>query len=218
MASLSCREFHSRLEPWMEGECATDARVHLQGCPACRAVVEDLEALKLAAQDIAAAEPEPPAHLWTSLRAQLVDEGLIKIPSSVERSAWMKWLRGVLAPIPRPVVAGAYVAVLVAVAFGLSGPIHRRVNDYRWISGNQTSSLGATLASEQTTVASFRDNPVVTASFRKNLEIVDNYIALCEKSVREEPQNELARDYLYTAYQQKADLLEQMAERGDYIR
>ena len=57
-------------------------------------------------------------------------------------------------------------------------------------------------------------NPVVTASLHKNLAIVDNYIALCEKSVREDPQNEAARDYLYEAYQQKADLLAQMTERG----
>ena len=47
-----------------------------------------------------------------------------------------------------------------------------------------------------------------------NLAIVDNNIALCEKSVREEPENEIARDYLYEAYQQKADLLAQMTERG----
>jgi hypothetical protein len=33
--------------------------------------------------------------------------------------------------------------------------------------------------------------------------------------VREEPENEVARDYLYTAYQQKADLLAQMDEIGD---
>ena len=55
----------------------------------------------------------------------------------------------------------------------------------------------------------------MTASLHKNLAIVDNYIALCEKSVREEPGNEIARDYLYGAYQQKADLLAQMTENGD---
>jgi len=45
--------------------------------------------------------------------------------------------------------------------------------------------------------------------------LVDNYIKLCEKSVREEPQNELARDYLYDAYRQKADLLDQISDRGE---
>jgi hypothetical protein len=58
-------------------------------------------------------------------------------------------------------------------------------------------------------------NPVVTASLQKNLAIVDNYIALCEKNVHEDPESEMARDYLYEAYQQKADLLAQMSDRGN---
>jgi hypothetical protein len=37
---------------------------------------------------------------------------------------------------------------------------------------------------------------------------------MCEKSVREEPQNDVAREYLYGAYQQKAELLAMMVERG----
>jgi hypothetical protein len=41
---------------------------------------------------------------------------------------------------------------------------------------------------------------------------------LCEKSVREDPQNEIARDYLYEAYRQKADLLAQMSERGENVQ
>ncbi len=79
--------------------------------------------------------------------------------------------------------------------------------------------MSAQLTAEQDSFASFDDaNPVVTASLNNNLAIVDNYIALCEKSVQEEPQNEVARDYLYEAYQQKADLLAQMTERGENNR
>ena len=54
----------------------------------------------------------------------------------------------------------------------------------------------------------------VTASFRRNLGIVDNFIAMCEKSVREEPDNEMAREYLYGAYEQKAELLATATSRS----
>ena len=47
----------------------------------------------------------------------------------------------------------------------------------------------------------------VTVSLRQNLGIVNDLIAVCEKSVREQPNNQMARDYLYGAYQQKAVLL-----------
>ena len=52
-----------------------------------------------------------------------------------------------------------------------------------------------------------KEDAAVTASIRRNLSIVDNFIQICEKSVREQPDNELAREYLYGAYQQKAELL-----------
>ena len=54
----------------------------------------------------------------------------------------------------------------------------------------------------------------MTATFRDSLEIVDKFIALCDKTVREEPRNQMAREYLYSAYQQKAELLASMTERG----
>src|ERR1700690_3781521 len=53
------------------------AQAHLRDCPACRSFVEDVGAIRLAALELVAAEPEPPAHIWNSLRAQLVQEGLI---------------------------------------------------------------------------------------------------------------------------------------------
>jgi hypothetical protein len=54
----------------------------------------------------------------------------------------------------------------------------------------------------------------VSDSIRRNLNIVDNFIAICEKSVREQPENEMAREYLYGAYQQKAELLVTAMDRS----
>ena len=44
--------------------------------------------------------------------------------------------------------------------------------------------------------------------------MVDNLIVLCEKSVRENPDNPMAREYLYGAYQQKASLLAAAMDRS----
>jgi hypothetical protein len=213
MGTIGCKEFMNHVEPWMDGERHPDARAHARDCARCRGLVEDFDAIQIAARDLSTVEEEPAPHVWTLLRAQLEQEGLI-------RNRNTGWFRGFFGAIPRPALAGAYLAILIAAAVALSGPIHRQVNDYRWIQGTETAKLGADLDSvEQNTVAAFSNyNPVVTASLHQNLAIVDNYIALCEKSVREEPENEMARDYLYGAYEQKADLLAQMAERGEYTR
>jgi hypothetical protein len=222
MAPITCKAFLKHLPLRMEGSPYPDADAHLRNCPSCRNVVDDLNAIHSVARSWRAEEAEPPARVWTSLRLQLEQEGLIRDDRTVERElARPRGFSGWFAGLPRPALAGAYLVLLIAVAFGLSRPINKRVNEARWLEGTQDSTLplNAQLTAEQVSFASFNDsNPVVTASLNKNLAIVDNYIALCEKSVQEEPQNEVARDYLYEAYQQKADLLAQMTERGENNR
>jgi hypothetical protein len=56
-------------------------------------------------------------------------------------------------------------------------------------------------------------NPSLAISLQQNLGIVDNLIAACEKSMREQPDNPVVRQYLYGAYQQKAVLLSTAIDR-----
>lgn len=218
MAAMDCKQFRNQFDSWLEGEKRQDAQVHAHDCPACRAVVEDFQAIASAANALRDESPEPPAYLWNSIRAKLEEEGIIREQETTATTVPRKGWRGWFGALPRPALAGAYLSLLFIAGFALSGPITKRVNDYRWIRGTQdsTAPLGAHLDSvEHATIASFASNPVVTDALHKNLLIVDNYISLCEKSVREAPQSEIARDYLYNAYQQKADLLAQMNERGE---
>jgi hypothetical protein len=224
MSTMNCVEFLNQLDAWMEEARHPDARAHLRGCPACRSLVEDLDAIHLAAQQLPLADPEPPSHIWTSLRIQLEEEGLIRNDlAGITEGGWYEkaiaWLDAVFAPLPRPVLAAAYLTLLVALAFAAASPFGERSSGSRWARNTEASTmpLSAKLNSaEQDTVTSFgRTSPAASAALHKDLAIVDNYIALCEKSVSEEPENEAARDYLYEAYQQKADLLAEMSDRGE---
>jgi hypothetical protein len=226
MSTKDCSEFLGRFDAWMEGERPPDARAHVRQCSSCRCLVEDMDAIRLAAHAWSAEQADPPARLWVSLRAQLEQEGLIRDdgqqtvpvdqPSQAARPR--SWFAGIFTIVPRPALAGAYLLALVAVSVALTGPSAKQLNESRWISGTQdsTGTLSAQLqtAERDSVSAMAGSDPVVTASLHDNLAIVDNYIALCEKSVREEPESEIARDYLYDAYEQKANLLAQMTERG----
>jgi len=57
-------------------------------------------------------------------------------------------------------------------------------------------------------------NAQVDVSLSQNLRTLNEFIAECERHLKENPQDEVAREYLYTAYQQKADLLAAMMETG----
>lgn len=63
-------------------------------------------------------------------------------------------------------------------------------------------------------LASTGETSAVDTSLRQNLQQVDEFIADCERRVREVPSDELAREYLTNAYQQKAQLLSAMMDRG----
>lgn len=217
MATMDCKQFLNHLDEWLEGDEPPDLERHASRCPNCREIVQDFRAITSTARTMADDSVEPPAYLWNSIRAQLEQERIIRETPEHEVEVVRRW-RGWFAALPRPALAAAYLVLLIVAGFALSGPVTRRVNQYRWMRGTSesTASLGAHLDSvEHATTASLSSNPAVNATFHKNLQIVDNYISLCEKSVREEPESEIARDYLYNAYQQKADLLAQMNERGE---
>jgi hypothetical protein len=57
-------------------------------------------------------------------------------------------------------------------------------------------------------------NSQVDAALRQNLRTLNAFIAECELRLKQNPQDELAREYLHAAYQQKADLLAAMMESG----
>jgi hypothetical protein len=57
-------------------------------------------------------------------------------------------------------------------------------------------------------------NSQVDASLRNNLRTLNEFIAECQQHLKQNPQDELAREYLNAAYQQKADLLAAMMDSG----
>jgi hypothetical protein len=218
MDTISCNEFLNDVDASLEGEQSPEAAAHIRDCARCRAMVDDLGAIRSVAIASSKDDPEPPARIWIALRAQLEQEGLIHDGRAERNHGLAGALDRWFGPLARPALAGAYLALLVVIGGALVANSNRESNDDRWLARTQvgTTPLNKQLnVAEQATLSTFPDsNPVVTASLNKNLAIVDNYIALCEKSVREEPENEDARDYLYEAYQQKADLLAEMNERG----
>jgi hypothetical protein len=212
---MQCREFAVYSERWMEGERDPAAAEHVQACAGCRALVADLEAIERSAVELA--EVAPPERVWVALRNQLEAEGIIHQPeeavagAATSRPGFFSGLR--------PAVAGAYLTLVLLV----SGVALFRVGIFDTGPGPTVAHVAdpsdgvmlelAELAKQAAPVVRER-NPIVAASYKQNLEIIDNAIAMCEKTVREEPRNQMARDYLMSVYQQKADLLSSMSERG----
>jgi hypothetical protein len=58
------------------------------------------------------------------------------------------------------------------------------------------------------------NNAMVDASLRENLRTLNGFIAECEARLKQNPRDQLTREYLNMAYQQKAELLTAMMDSG----
>jgi hypothetical protein len=220
MSPIQCAQFERMLEEQPDGPLSAGAAAHLEGCADCRLLWSDIEAVRTAGMEWGKEEVEPPAYLWASLRQRLESEGLIR-----ENSARRGWFSAWFGAAPRWALAGASVSLLliagILAAFQMNEPKSAAVLPMRLsLSAARpklvAADLGKTLDGDLKRVFDSlpEGNPVLASSLRENLGIVDNLIADCEKSVREQPDDEMARDYLYGAYQQKAVLLATASDRS----
>ena len=206
------------------------ARGHVAGCAACSSLVADFESIVATASQLPS-EVEPHPRVWVALRAQLVAEKIIKEPVitvPAEKSPWWQdfgqLIRG------RVLAVSAIAAVMIFVAgyfqmtrrqisapladvtplgkseLGLAEPFAAAATSL----DQEEQSLGPMQnVSTGVTSASPVDN-----SLRENLATLNAFIKECRKRLQEDPNDQVARDYLAAAYQQKAEILAAMMERG----
>ncbi len=213
--NMQCQQFEQILEQQDDGPLPEPALVHIDACQACRTLLADFGAIHEVARELGAEEIAPPERVWIALRNQLEAERLIHDPHPQVHGTSIGWW----APFQRPALAGAFLSLLLAAAVLISnpwGPPQATLHPQLALQQLQRAPIFSTTSvfkEEMDTVGNDvmpglqRENAAVTDSIRRNLGVVDNFIAMCEKSVREEPDNEMAREYLYGAYQQKAELL-----------
>ena len=225
MSPIQCAQFERILEEQPDGPLPAPAAAHLDGCSDCRLLWSDLEAIRTAGMEWGSEEVAPPEHLWISLRIEMESEGLIQ-----RRPAPAGWWATWFGAAPRWALAGASISLLLIAGmlatYQTNAPAGK---DFRVASllpahlsvpGTTerlvAADLGKTLDGDLKRVfASLPErNPLLASSLRENLSIVDNLIAVCEKSVRERPNDEMSRDYLYGAYEQKAVLLATATDRS----
>lgn len=231
---MQCRDVELALEQQGLEPLPETARTHLAQCSSCRDFVADLTAIIRTAERFRA-EIEPPARVWGSLRAQLEAEGLIKetaLPAVIPGEPWwqgfadlfrgrafataavglliiaaavFQWRTQKQPPSPSAQTAGEAQNTLVAPSDPLfySGQMLReQERDFSGMlqAGAATAPPGATAD--------------VDTSLRGNLQQLDEFIAECEHHLEQAPNDQLAREYLAAAYQQKAELLSAMIDRG----
>jgi len=210
----ACREFELHLAAYLEGEAVPAVSAHARACPFCHVILADLEAIRQAGRELRL--EEPPARVWANIRAQLAQEGIIR----EAESAWPRWFPALLL---KPVPLAALAAVAVFGVFLMVRSRNFGPGSAPSVASNRpVATAGATApvdpseASLARTIKEMEANyqerekaldPAVKVVYQKSLKSLDTSIDECRDSVRQEPANDLAHEYLIAAYTQKAEVL-----------
>jgi hypothetical protein len=227
---MQCRDVAQAIEQDGLFPLPEAARGHLAGCAACSSLVADFESILAAASQLPS-DVEPPSRVWVALRAQLEVEKIIREPQAavpVEKSPW--W-HGFGQLIRGRVLAVSAVAVVIIFAAGYFQRTHREpfttavdatpVGEPEPVTTEPFAAAALSLDQEeqslgpvQTVSTGVPNASPVDTSLRENLATLNAFIKECRKRLQEDPNDQVARDYLAAAYQQKAAILAAMMERG----
>jgi hypothetical protein len=204
---MNCVELQQSLAE-VENGSSLEQRAHLRGCPACSALVKDLNLIAAAASQLQAAD-EPSPRVWNSIEMALRQEGLIRptraarslVPSFAVRWGAARWL------VP--------AAAMLLLALGI------------YVQRESLPSQLARQASVAVPVANPSDlndddlmqevadnTPAMKTQYEENLRQVNESIRDAQGVVDESPNDEEARRSLMDAYQQKSMLFEMAMDRS----
>ena len=221
---LKCPDIQEEVSLWVDAELdpsqAEKLEEHLRTCAECTAFYEDLKSIRVGVE--ALETTEPPERVWTSLRSQLLAEGLIH-PDPKE-SFWTSILPKNF-PALKPAWSGAILAVFLvvssllvydlttqspvepnAIAIPITSHQEALLKELRKAEANYQKAIDALSASSQRKLEDL--DPTLAQIFNDNLATMDYYLNECKQAVENSPQNPLAHRYLLAAYQKKVELMQ----------
>ncbi|HEY7499633.1 MAG TPA: zf-HC2 domain-containing protein [Vicinamibacterales bacterium] len=217
---MSCTRSRKDIQELVDGTLGrireAELRQHLDECPSCRALFDDLQRVR----DVAATiEPiAPPDHVWLQIAGRLRQEGRVQdAPAPIAHRHQYVWLAIAAALV---LAVGASLVVLIpritdspsvadrsgAGNSPAADAVQSGVDDLR--KAEQLLQSGAAKLKEGLGSGEDALPPAVVATLESNLQILDQAITESGAALQKDPQNVAARTSLFDALQRKISLLQ----------
>jgi hypothetical protein len=204
---MNCVELQQSLAEVEDGG-SSEQKAHLRTCPACSALLKELNLIVAAASQLQEAN-EPSLRVWNSIEFALRQEGLIRppragrsrVPSFSTRWGAARWL-----------VPAAAMLLLALGIYLRREALPDQVEHQAPVAvavGNPPDLDDADLMQE---VAD--NDPAMKTQYAENLRQVNESIRDAQGLVDESPNDEDARRSLMDAYQQKSMLFKMAMDRS----
>jgi hypothetical protein len=206
---MTCEEFE-RVLPEIEGAHSAEQESHLHSCSVCSELVDDLNAIALQARLLRDSENEEPAPgIWNSIEIALRQEGLIRDLTSAPYLVPAR-------PRPRRLAWLIPAGALLLLTFGLvqhERPRSELTPQVPIASANPEPTDAANSDDQQLLEVVSARSPAMRASYAASLRDVNSYIRDAEQSVKTDPNDVQAQQYLMSAYEQKSMLYQIALDR-----
>jgi len=201
---MNCVELQQSLAE-VEDVSSLEQRAHLKACPACSALVRELNLIVAAAGQLQEAD-EPSPRVWNSIEIALRKEGLIRpqrAPVSSFSARWgaARWL------VP--------AAAMLLLALGIY--LRRESVPNQLVKEAAVTAPVANLSdlNDEDLLQEVAENePAMMTQYQENLRQVNQSIRDAQGVVDESPNDVEARRSLMDAYHQKSMLFEMAMDRS----
>jgi hypothetical protein len=203
---MNCVELQQGLAEVEDG--SAEQRAHLRACPACSALVEELNLIAAAASQLQAAD-EPSPRVWNSIEIALRREGLIR-PQTVRRPVASSF--GARWGAARWLVPAAAMLLLSLGIYVRHQALPNQLAQQAAVTVPVAN--GPDLNDEDLMQEVAANSPAMKTQYEENLRQVNESIRDAQGVVDESPNDEDARRSLMDAYQQKSMLFEMAMDRS----
>jgi hypothetical protein len=215
---MTCEEF-GRVLPELEGDHHNiEQDEHLKTCSLCSGLVSDLNAISAQAR-LLAEDQEPSPRVWNSIAIVLRQEGLIRDPqvsAGLLGSRLGRWKLAWLRPVSIVLVVGvALLLELERIPRGTPAA-QQAATSIPVIPAADGVSQGSAIDPDQVQLLNLVASraPAMRAGYESDLRAVNAYIRDAETSVRNNPNDAIALQYLMNAYEQRAMVYEMAMNRA----
>jgi hypothetical protein len=220
MATAQCARYREAVQELVDGTLGpireAELQQHLDECPACRALADDLRRIRDVAGSLEA--PQPRDHVWLQIAGRLRQEGRVHDRPSPPRTSHTQyaWL-AIAATLVLAV--GAAIFVVFSRVSHAPAPANTTVSNAGPADSVQSGVEDLRQAERllQSGITKLKEGmgsdtqalPIAAATtLDKNLQILDQAIAESSAALQQEPQNVAARNSLFDALQRKISLLQ----------
>ena len=199
---MNCVELQQSLAETEDGS-SLEQRAHLNACPACSALVKELNLIVMSASQLQGAD-EPSPRVWNSIEFALRQEGLIRPQRAVVSSFSARW------GAARWLVPAAAMLLL---ALGIYMRRDSQANQVRQ-QASVTMASPSDLNDDDLMQEVAENEPAMRTQYAENLRQVNQSIREAQGVVDESPNDAEARRSLMDAYHQKSMLFEMAMTRS----